>query len=261
MAGLLVFIAHPDDEFFCAGLIAALVRRSIPVRLVCWTGGEGGPLPKSRYRLRFPYFLRPRIREMRRSAAQLGATSLTFLRYADPPPRQGPAAPLFEPSKLQRTLLHLIIHHKAEMVVTHGSNGDYGHPAHQALSHLLRELAREPGTAPFPLFSFNATWPGAPEVRFLNRDDPADCLFDSRPYLREKRRVLLAHLSQARVMKNLITTSNPSTTRLLRQTRFEGYRCWNETPLREAALLKFHAWTDASHLSARPDEVKPAATS
>lgn len=243
MAGLLVFLAHPDDEFFCAGLIAATVRSGAPVHLVCWTGGEGGMSPRRRLLLGLPHAWRPRVREMKRSAARLGVTSLTFLGYLDPRPAHGLAAPDFDPAELTPRIAGLIAHHQPGLVVTHGSDGDYGHPAHRALHRIVRDVCCGPGRTPVPFLTFNASWTEAPEARFLNPHDTADVVLDSRPYRRKKLQVFRSHPTQGNALRSMIRTSGSSLRELLHKTRYEGYHCWNTGPLRTAALEKFREWT------------------
>ncbi len=233
MPGLLALLAHPDDEFFCGGLLAALAAREVPVHLAYWTRGEGGGSPRSRrFWGCFPVAWRPRTREAHRAASLLGASSLTFLGAVDPAPDPQPRAP--EEGDFRETFAQLLSRQAPEMIVTHGSDGDYGHPAHRRLSQLARECAA------CPVISFNAAWPGGPQARFINANDPADFVLDAGPYLEKKRALVLAHRSQKGVLESL---AGGTLYDLLRLARQEGYRCWNE---KESALEKLGRWTEGT---------------
>ncbi len=239
MPGLLALLAHPDDEIFCAGLLAAVAGRGVPVHLVYWTRGEGGGSFRRRALWRcLPRAWHPRAGEARRSAAVLGAASLTFLGAIDPVAEGGLRAPV-EDKTLMPRLAALLEQHRPEMVLTHGSEGDYGHPAHQRLHQIAREAVAQGGG--YPLLSFNATWPGAPDARFLNRSDSADFIFDAQPFFRKKLAVMRAHRSQ----KGTLAAVAPGASfrDLLRLGRYEGYHCWAEGERRTEALAKLRQWT------------------
>ena len=143
MSSLLCLIAHPDDEIFCAGLLAQLAALDIPVHLACLTRGEGGTPPASLPERRALADLREH--ELRCSAQVLGIRTLSFLDYRDrPPTSDGLQAPAHDPVTLQSDIRALIDRHRPEAVLTHGSNGDYGHPAH-ALLHRMRPTRRWSG--------------------------------------------------------------------------------------------------------------------
>jgi LmbE family N-acetylglucosaminyl deacetylase len=245
MPGLLVLLAHPDDEFFCAGLLAAVAARGVPVHLAYWTRGEGGSSPQRR-RLwsLFPRAWHPRVTETRRAAAILGAASLHFLDAIDPVPAPDPRAPREEPERIRARLDELFSRCSPELTLTHGSNGEYGHPAHVRLHQIVREWIA--GAARYPLLSFRATWPGAPGANFSNADDPADFIFDSRPWFRQKVRLVRAHRSQRGVLESLARADGGNLRSLLRISRLEGYHCWSEGALRDAALENLRNWVGES---------------
>ena len=90
MPGLLALLAHPDDEFFCSGLMLAARERDVPVHLVYWTRGEGGGSPRfRRFWSALPRDWHPRVREVKKAAAVLTAVSLDFLGSIDPAPEPG----------------------------------------------------------------------------------------------------------------------------------------------------------------------------
>jgi LmbE family N-acetylglucosaminyl deacetylase len=236
MPGLLALLAHPDDEYFCGGLLAAAVARQVPIHLVYWTRGEGGGSPRRRLLWSWlPREWHPRAREARRSALQLGAASVDFLGAIDPPANPGLRAPAEDPAVRAR-LAALLSGHAPEIVVTHGSAGDYGHPAHRELHRLAREV-----TESHRLISFNATWPEAPVAAFRNAGDSADFILDSEPYLQQRLGIVRAHRSQRGVLASL--TPEGTLEGLLEATRYEGYHCWSEGEERDEVLERLARWT------------------
>jgi LmbE family N-acetylglucosaminyl deacetylase len=245
MPGLLALLAHPDDEFFCAGLLAALPARGVPVHLAYWTRGEGGLSPKRRaFWSCFPRSWHPREAEARRAAQILRAASLSFLGAIDPAPAPGPQAPRQDSRVFADKLRDLLDRHAPDLLVTHGSNGEYGHPAHILLHELAREYVAV--SSRLSLLSFNATWPGAPDAPFFNRDDTADHVFDSRPFFRAKMEIVRAHRSQRGVLESLSGAPDSTLRNLLRVSRLEGYHAWGAEDRRAAALGKLRQWVGGS---------------
>jgi LmbE family N-acetylglucosaminyl deacetylase len=240
MPGLLVLLAHPDDEIFCGGLLAALGKRGVPVHLVYWTRGEGGGSPKRRLWWRcHPANWQPRVREARRSARALGAASVDFLGGIDPAPDPGPRAPSGDEAAWVAKISQLIRRYRPKMVLTHGSQGDYGHPAHVRLHEIGRKVAA--AHPEVSLLSFNAAWPEAPKAVFLNAADPADFLFDSGPYLREKIGIIRTHRSQQAVLPQL--SSRRSLRDFFKLGRYEGYHCWTEGEAKARTLETLGQWS------------------
>jgi LmbE family N-acetylglucosaminyl deacetylase len=240
MPGILALLAHPDDEFFCAGLLASAVAQGVPVHLAYWTRGEGSGSPARRTVWRLvPRAWHYRVREARRAGRILGARSVTFLGAVDPLPRpEGPRAPLDDPARVRQKIAALLERHAPDLLVSHGSDGEYGHPAHRRLHEAARETA-----ADRPLATFAAVCPDTPPVRFWNRSDPADFVFDSLPFLEKKLEILRAHPSQAGVLESIADPQAPTLRVLTEAGRFEGYRAWGEEPVRQDALRWLRRWT------------------
>lgn len=226
MADVTCFIAHPDDELFCAGLLGLLSERGVNVHLVCLTRGEGarcmGDPPKAT-----PATIGTvRAREMQCSARALDAASLTFLDYDDP--RAGPdglRAPTIMPQKLQETLQSTIQQQNSLLVITHGSGGEYGHPAHCLLhDQVVASLAAM--NAPPPLVTFAAFHPSHPHPGMLNRAQWADIVLDSSAATGKKEQVLTCHQTQWEVFvgqqENHAAYQRAITSYAL-QHRLEGY--------------------------------------
>ena len=218
---LICFFAHPDDEtILTGGTLAMLAANGVNVHYVCATRGEGGELgdpPVERERLG-----EVREQELVCAVSKLGGKSLTFLGYVDP--TVGPGEELFafegNPTMLAGQIAASIRQHQAGIVLSHGSNGEYGHPAH-VLMHAMVRVAVEtfgrstnasaalPGNAPAavpggvaftgskPLFyTFAASYPDHPYPRLTNPDDEAHLIVDVSPYLDQKEAAALCHKTQ-----------------------------------------------------------------
>jgi LmbE family N-acetylglucosaminyl deacetylase len=82
-----------------------------------------------------------------------------------------------------------------DLVITHGSNGEYGHPQH-IYTHRATRLALADGPPEIALISWSA-WYEAPErERILNKDDQADIVHDIKPWIDAKIAAVLCHRTQ-----------------------------------------------------------------
>jgi len=125
----------------------------------------------------------------------LGGDGLTFLDYVDPPSADGHRAPEHHPEQLTDDLQTLIEAHAPALVLTHGSGGEYGHPAHRLLHE--RTVAAVDAARPRPaLYTFSAYRPEGPERNEINRWDWADLRLDADPCARTKARALSCHRTQ-----------------------------------------------------------------
>ena len=195
---ILAFFAHPDDEAMLAGGTLALLARSrAEVHYLCATRGEGGELGEP------PVCNRAdlgsvRQQELACAVESLHGRSLDFLDYVDP--LVGPDDKLFPYTDdihlLAGQIAAQIRQSRADIVITHGSNGEYGHPAH-VLSHQAARLAVESLTAQRPLlYTVAAIFPDHPRPRLANKDDPATLVLDIRDALEEKETSALCHRTQ-----------------------------------------------------------------
>jgi LmbE family N-acetylglucosaminyl deacetylase len=196
MSDVLCLLAHPDDEVFCADLLARLTDEGRSVHLACWTRGEGGRHYGDPPRATAATLGAVREREMRASAEVLGAEGLTFLDYEDRPSTDdGHRPPEHDPTQLAADLQALIEAHAPALVLTHGSSGEYHHPAHRLLHEGTAAVVDT--TEPQPaLYSFSAYHPSGPEDGPINRWDWADLRLDATPYAEAKARALLCHRTQ-----------------------------------------------------------------
>jgi LmbE family N-acetylglucosaminyl deacetylase len=195
---ILAFFAHPDDEtMLMGGTLAWLARQGIDIHYLCATRGEGGEVGE-------PPLCKPeelgekREQEMVCAVQTLGGRSLTFLGYTDP--RVGANNELYaftdDLTLLGGQLATSIKQHQPVAILTHGSNGEYGHPAHVVCyqAALAVTLALEEKA---PLFyTALGYFEGHPRPRLLNKDDPAHLVVDIRPVLEVKIKAAMCHHTQ-----------------------------------------------------------------
>jgi LmbE family N-acetylglucosaminyl deacetylase len=196
MKSVMFIIAHPDDETITsAGTIALFASRGIDAHIACATRGEGGELgdPPVCTREGLPAV---REAELRCAAGALGASGVTFLGYVDP--LIGPDDELFafemDFDTLAGQLKALIRKHAPDMVMTHGADGEYGHPAHILMHQAVRVVVESLTTPPL-LYTFAARVPGM-EDHLWNQNEPAHLALDIRPWLDAKEAALQCHKSQ-----------------------------------------------------------------
>ncbi|MEA3440564.1 MAG: PIG-L deacetylase family protein [Chloroflexota bacterium] len=195
---ILAFFAHPDDETMLAGGTLALLSQSgHQVHYLCATRGEGGETGE-------PAMCSPdvlggvRHKEMECAVAELCGASLTFLDYIDP--RVGSENSLYPYTEDLENLADQVDAHihrvGAEAVLTHGSNGEYGHPAHIITHRAARLAVENMGSAAPSLYSVSASFPGHPKPRITNKDEPAHLIIDISPVMNIKTEAALCHRTQ-----------------------------------------------------------------
>jgi LmbE family N-acetylglucosaminyl deacetylase len=171
---ILCVTAHPDDEsIFAGGTLALLAERGAEVKLLCCTRGEGGEAGEP------PQCLRAELgavreAELRCSARALGCAAVDFLPFRDPD--VGPDGSLYafagSPDEVVPRIKIFLDAEKPDVLITHGSNGEYGHPGHILAHRAAVQSARIAGIP--AAYTFNADYEGHPRKRSANRDDPAD---------------------------------------------------------------------------------------
>lgn len=184
---VLVAIAHPDDELFASCLLCELAEHGREVRIACLTRGEGGVTGgTSREELG-----RVREAELRASAALLGATQVHFLGHVDPVGKEHRVyAPPVSVAELAAQLAPLL--EGAAFVITHGSGGEYWHPAHILMHHAVRSSVE----IACPVLTLHAWQADHPLPRLLNREDPPDLVIDGSGHREQRLAALRAHRSQ-----------------------------------------------------------------
>lgn len=186
-----VVVAHPDDEVFCSGLICELKRQGVRVRVLCLTKGEGGPAGDH------PREALGRIRadEMKASCDVLGVDELVFLGHIDP---VGRGFKVFAPEVSAADLASQILPHfdRADLAVSHGSSGEYWHPAHLLVFEAVGEaVSRLGGGAPTWL-TFAARQADHPLPELINWDDPAFLTLEGQRHEKTRLRALDCHRTQ-----------------------------------------------------------------
>ena len=203
LRGVLYIGAHPDDETIMAGgTLAMLHAHGFPTHIMCATDGRGGEsggvaeAEESRESL-----ARIRSEEFRCAAMALGATSATLLNYEDPV--IGPGDELFGFDAVEDTLVQQIALHITEkavdVVMTHGSDGEYGHPAHIQVHRAVKRAVRE--YVPNALLYTTSARISDVEDRIVNHSDPAHFALDITPWSEAKHDAMLCHRTQHALFK------------------------------------------------------------
>lgn len=195
---ILAVFAHPDDEtMLCGGTLALLAMQGAHVHFLCATRGEGGdtgePSLSSREDLG-----KVREAEMRCAAEALGCAGLEFLDYIDPTVGEGDQLFAFSDDlqKVASQIVDSIQSHSIQAVITHGSSGEYGHPAHRLVHQAVRLAFSILGEDAPLLYTVQASFADHPKPRLMNKDDPADFIIDIHPVLERKIQAALCHRTQ-----------------------------------------------------------------
>lgn len=202
LRGVIFFGAHPDDETIMAGgTLAMLHARGVPVYVVCATDGRGGESGGVAEASTPEALAAVRLEELRCATAALGVDGLTWLGYEDPV--MGPDEELFGFAAHEATLVAQVAAHILEkdvsLVLSHGSDGEYGHPAHVQMHRAVARAVRE--QVPDVLFySVGALVPGI-EDRLWNTSDPAHLGLDITPWIEAKHAAMLCHRTQHALFK------------------------------------------------------------
>jgi LmbE family N-acetylglucosaminyl deacetylase len=198
MPKILTIIAHPDDEtMLSGGALALFARAGAEVYYLCATRGEGGEIGEP------PVCTREELgtvreAEMRCAVQTLGGAGVEFLNYVDPLVGEDEQLHPYtnDVHRLVAEITAYIQQIQPDAVITHGSSGEYGHPAHRltfnAVSQAIDSLQEQ---APL-LYTFSAAFPEHPRPRLVNENDPAHLILDIAPVLSQKADAALCHKSQ-----------------------------------------------------------------
>jgi len=195
---ILVFVAHPDDEtVFTGGTLVLLARAGLAVHYLVATRGEGGEMGEPQLCKRADLG-QQRENEMRCAVQALNGAGLNFLDYVDP--LVGEEEQLFPYTDDVDGLTQQLVEHIQALApvafISHGSNGEYGHPAHR-ISHTAAHQAIEALGKGAPLFyTFSATFNEHPRPRLVNKTDPAHIILDITSAHHQKTQAALCHRSQ-----------------------------------------------------------------
>ena len=223
MTTILAVSAHPDDEtLFCGGTLAMYAQKGHDIFILETTRGEGGEVgePPLTTRENLAAF---REQEARRAADILGARDIFFLPFIDPFMEiNGIARRIDTPlADFAAAIAAYVQQIDPQLVITHGSNGEYGHPQH-IYTHRATRMALDRGRQNTALMSWSAWHTPADYERILNRDDPADIISDISPWHDIKVAAALCHRTQhAMFLRN---SGAPSVADMVRKT--ETFHIW-----------------------------------
>lgn len=194
---VLAFFAHPDDEtMLCGGTLALLSQEGFEVHLACATRGEGGECGEPPVCSSDDLGM-VRENELLCAAKELGCQSVHFLDFIDPKVGQDntlfPYADNIE--DIVKKLMPLMHEIMPIIMISHGSNGEYGHPAH-VISHKAALAAVEMYPNPIYLYTVQAIFPHHPKPKLANQNDPADIILDCSSVLEQKINAALCHKTQ-----------------------------------------------------------------
>lgn len=232
MASILVVSAHPDDEtLFAGGTLAMFAQKGNDVYILETTRGEGGEVgePPLTIRNELGAF---REHEVRKAADALGACDIFFLPFIDPYMEiNGIARRIDAPLDVFAEAIGEHVRNiKPDLVITHGSDGEYGHPQH-IYTHRATRLALNNDAPQTSLLSWSAWYQPAERERILNRNDRADIMVDTRRWRDAKVAAALCHKTQhAMFLRN---TGAPSVPAMIWFT--ETFHIW-QGPLPEELL-------------------------
>lgn len=262
------------------GTLALLARRGVAVHVVCLTRGEGGEFGEPPVADRAGLGA-AREQELVNAVRALGGRSLTFLGYVDPTVGPGEAlfAPEHDPVMLAGQLVNCIKQFRPDVVLTHGSNGEYGHPAHLLVHRTAQAAIAALGDEAPALWSAAAAYRDHPYPRLSNMDDPADLVVDVGSALDAKEAAALAHRSQNAlfVRRRSLAAGRPLAVRevLLSEESFrrhdpgrerDAFAAWlgdaarkpggAETATISEADVDFDSWWDYDHPDATEERFK-----
>jgi LmbE family N-acetylglucosaminyl deacetylase len=212
MATILVVSAHPDDEtLFAGGTLARFAQQGKDVYILETTRGEGGEVgePPLTTRQNLGAF---REQEVRQAAKALGARDIFFLPFIDPYMEiNGIARRIDEPlESFAQAIQDYVKKIQPDVVITHGSQGEYGHPQH-IYTHRATRMALNNGAPKTALLSWSAWYESPERERVMNRNDRADIIVDIRRWLDAKIAAALCHKTQhAMFLRNTGAPSVPA---------------------------------------------------
>ncbi len=174
----LVYIgAHPDDETVLAGATLYLFSQlGHQVHVVCATRGEGGEMGEPPVVTDRAELGDARENELRCACEKMGVTQLHLLGYVDPTVgADNEMYPFTEDiDELKAKINAILDETQPDIVLTHGSNGEYGHPAHILMHDVVKDIVIERANG-LVLYTTAGSVPGIKD-HLLNQDDPAHLL-------------------------------------------------------------------------------------
>lgn len=163
--------------------------------------------------------------EARAAATALGASAVHFLPFCDPVAGPGDALYHIDATldQFSAAIAEVMLQLGPDVVLTHGSNGEYGHPQHiftrQAVFAALNRLKP---WQPRQVWSWGGAYPDPVKPRFINNDDPGDLVLDVQPWIDRKIAAFEAHRTQ----HGLFLRKNPDQTPTEIAIRVESFKRW-----------------------------------
>ncbi|MGD2057489.1 MAG: PIG-L deacetylase family protein [Anaerolineales bacterium] len=192
---ILGIFAHPDDEtILIGGTLAMLTSRGAKLHVLSATRGEGGELGEPALVER-QELGKVREKELRCAVKTLGGSSVSFMGYVDPTIEVGEQGLAFEaqPEELIGRITRQIIKTEPDVLITHGSNGEYGHPAHLLVHQSVLAAA---GGSDVSVYGISAAFSQHARPRLANEDDPAHIVVDVSNWLDKKIAAAQCHRTQ-----------------------------------------------------------------
>ena len=244
MSTILAISAHPDDETgFTGGTLIRFAELGHDVYILETTRGEGGEVgePPLTTKENLGSF---REQEVRCAAGILGAKDIFFLPFIDPHMEiNGTARRIDVPlTKFVQAISEHVQTLQPDIIITHGSNGEYGHPqhvyTHQAVRNVLAGHAYT--NSQITLLSWCAWYESSANPRILNRDDQANVVVDITPWHDKKVAAAMCHKTQhAMFLRN---TGAPTVADMI--PKIESFHVWQgQLPpeLADIAMTSFRA--------------------
>jgi LmbE family N-acetylglucosaminyl deacetylase len=178
---VMAVFAHPDDELFMAPALAALARKGAQVTIYHATRGDAGPgvsdLPKG------AELAKRRSAEAACAARALAATTHAMGSHGDGKLAEDPQGKDSAATKLMTFFKREFA--GADLVLTWGPDGGYGHADHRMVSALATQVALAMPAAERPKLLYvgipNGTLPPLPQMSNWATTDPA-LLTETIPY-------------------------------------------------------------------------------
>jgi N-acetyl-1-D-myo-inositol-2-amino-2-deoxy-alpha-D-glucopyranoside deacetylase len=244
MASILAISAHPDDEsLFGGGTLAMYAELGHNVYILEITRGEGGEVGEPPLTTQENLGIY-REQEARNAAQALGVRDILFLPFIDPNMEINGIARAIDISLAEFTKVigEYIKKIRPDLVITHGSDGEYGHPQH-VYTHRATRMALADGAPDTALLSWCAWYQPAEQERMrygpaeheriLNNNDLADIVHDVTPWLDAKIAAALCHQTQhAMFLRN---SGAPSVRDMVWDT--ESFHLWQGSLPRDLSIL------------------------
>ena len=222
---VLAVSAHPDDDtLFGGGALAKWASEGYDVYTLCTTRGEGGEIGDLNLTSK-EELGKHREQEARCAAAELGEKDIFFLDFVDPHMEiDGVAMPIDATlEEFSGAIAEYLDKLRPEIVITHGSDGEYGHPQHR-FTHVATRAAIQQLAPwrPREFYTWMARTDENAEERLTNSSDPATLTLDISPWFERKVAAGMCHRSQHQMF--LRNSKKDSVREMVR--RVEHLRRW-----------------------------------